>query len=231
MTILKSFFKKGLFITSVLFLLIIVYNKSLIAQKLPEGYIEQFSNSCNNESLFKSFSTSKPEEWKTGKETFLKVIPCKDDSCLLNFSSKLILDSMIFGDYITEFEIKTEIVPQCSSIISFLSPIKSLDSYNALVISKDSVTYFLMDKGVLKKIDQKNVAGLKPGWNRIRIQRDINSRNTTITFNNLSSSKMVFNNSRLVMGYIGFAAGNTNTFVRNINIWAPTCITDNSFKW
>jgi len=138
---------------------------------------------------------------------------------------------MIFGEYIIEFEIKTETLKDNDPYITFLSPIKSFNTFYAFLLSKDSVVFYLMDKGNLKKLDKKDGGNLKSGWNKIMIQRDILTRNTTITFNNLQSSKLVFNDWKLVMGYIGFASGKSNISIRNINIWAPTSITDNTFKW
>ena len=227
----KSSLNTGFIVYSLLFLFINTNFSNTYAQKLPIGYIEQFSHSCNNKSLFNSFSTNRPAEWKTDKLDFLKVSPCPDDSGIFNFSSKCVLDSMIFGEYIIEFEIKTATLSGNDPYISFLSPIKSNNSFNAFIFSKDSVIFYLMDKGTLKKLDIKNGVTLKSGWNKIRIQRDIITRNTSITFNNLSLSKLVFNDPRLVMGYLGFASGQSITSIRNINIWAPTSITDSLFKW
>jgi hypothetical protein len=228
---LKSALNKSILIYFTLFLFNIINLSKISAQKLPIGYIEQFSNICNNASLFNSFSTNRPAEWKTDKDNFLSVLPCSNDSCIFNFSSMCVLDSMIFGEYIIEFEIKIETLEGNDPYITFLSSIKSFNTLYAFLISKDSVVFYLVNKGNLKKLDIKDGGYLKIGWNKIMIQRDILTRNTSITFNNLQSSKLVFNDWKLVMGYLGFASGKSNISIRNINIWAPTSITDNSFKW
>jgi hypothetical protein len=231
MNSLKPALNKCILICSLWSLYVIINSSKLYAQKFPEGYIEQFSHTCNNTSFFNSFSSNRLADWNTDITTFLKVLPCADDSCILNFTSMCVLDSMIFGEYIIEFEIKPETLTGYGPYISFVSPIKSKNSFNAFLFSKDSVAFYLMDKGTLKKLDMKNGISLNPGWNKIRIQRDILTRNTTITINNLPSSKLVFNDRKLVMGYLGFASGKTVTSIRNINIWAPTSITDELFKW
>jgi hypothetical protein len=231
MDIFKPTPNNGFLICSLLLLFIKISPSILCAQKFPEGYIQQFHHNCNNEDFFNSFVTNRPSDWKTDEVAYLKVLPCIDDGCIFNFNSMCVLDSMIFGEYIIEFEIKPETLMSNDSYIAFISPIKSYNSFNAFLFTKDSIAFYLMDKGNLKKLDMKNGINLKSGWNKIRIQRDILTRNTTITFNNLHASKLVFNNRKLVMGYLGFAAGKSLISIRNINIWAPTCITDNSFKW
>jgi hypothetical protein len=227
----KSTFNARFLIGLFLLLSININLSKICAQKLPVGYIEQFSHPCNNTSLFDSFITNHSSSWKTDKEAFLKVLPCPDDSCILNFSSMCVLDSMIFGEYIIEFEMKNITLTDNDPYIAFMSPIKSSNSFNAFLFSKDSVAFYLMDKGTLKKLDKKGGINWKAGWNKIRIQRDILTRNTTFTFNNLQSSKLVFNDHKLVMGFLGFSSGKSTISIRNINIWAPTSITDSSFRW
>jgi hypothetical protein len=231
MTCLKSDFSKSFLVFSFGLLLILAFPSILKAQKFPEGYIEQFSDPCTISGFFNSFVTNRPGEYIPDKDKFLQILPCLGDSCNLNFTSKCVLDSMILGEYIIEFEIKPETLNDKNAYITFLSPIKSINSFNALLFSHDSVAFYIMEKGALKKLDIKNWTGLKEGWNKIRIQRDILTRNTTIILNNLQSTKLIFNDRRLVMGFVSFSPGNSKVSIRNIKIWAPTSIKDKSFNW
>jgi hypothetical protein len=218
---LKSLLAKCIFIFSLL-------NFSLNAQVLPVGFIEQYANPCNNENIFKTLIRKDSSLWKISSDASLKL----DASISPEMHSSIgILDKMIFGEYIIEFDFRIDNNPGNSCCFSFLSNMKSKDSYYIYSFTSDSIQFFLKYKGFEKFIGAQPIKKLKPGWNKARIEWNILSRNTTIMLNNNQINKITFNDNKLVMGYLGFSNGNMASSIKNIKIWAPTCITDKSFVW
>jgi len=195
---------------------------------LPVGFIEQYSNTCNDNNFFKTLARNDSSLWKINKDTGLKLI-AKNDSDI--HESIGVLDNMIFGEYIMEFDFRIDNNIENSYAFSLLSNMKSTESYYIYTISSDSIQFYLMYKGIKSLIDIKAIKKLKPGWNKALIEWDILTRNTTIILNNNKTNPLIFNDNKLVMGYLGFANGNISSSVKNIKIWAPTCITDKSFNW
>jgi hypothetical protein len=208
--------------------ILFIFNFSIQAQALPVGFIEQYTNPCNNESLFNTFIRSDSGLWKINSDASLKIIPTNETA---THSSIGVLDKMIFGEYIMEFDFQIDNTSGDSSSFSFLGNIKSKDSYYIYSFSADSIKFYLMYKGNKSLLDKEPIKKLKPGWNKAHIEWDILSRNATIVVNNNQANKLTFNDNKLVMGYLGFSNGNFATCIKNIKIWAPTCITDKSFIW
>lgn len=200
----------------------------LKAQVLPVGFIEQYSNPCNNENLFRNLARSDSSLWKINGDAGLKIIACSEPN---NYRSIGVLDNMIFGEYVAEFDFRIDNNPVNSYGFSFLSNMKSKDSYYIYSFSPDSIRFYLMYKGHVNDLGTQVIKKLKPGWNKVRIEWDIISRNTIIIINNNQNNKITFNDNKLVMGYLGFSNGTMASSIKNIKIWAPTCITDKSFEW
>jgi hypothetical protein len=212
----------------ILCIFLILNSLKLYSQKLPVGYIEQFSNPCNNNSFFKTFTRNDSSLWKIGKDASLKILPAHQTSVSNSIG---VLDQMIFGEYILEFDFRIDNPIEDSAAFSFLGSIKSIDSYYAYSFYSDSIGFFLFKKGNKSLIDIKPIQKMNPAWNKARIEWNILTRNTTIIINNDMSRKLIFNNSQLVMGFVGFANCHSLTSIKNIKIWAPTSITDQKFIW
>lgn len=222
--------RNGIFngLMSLLTFIVLFTTLTLRAQVMPVGFIEQFAHPCNNENLFNTLIRSDSSLWKiTGNES-LK-ISASDIAC--SHKSIGVLDKMIFGEYIMEFDFRVDNSLNDSCAFSFLSSMKSKESYYIYSFSADSVKFYLMFKGNLSLIDKQPIKKLKPGWNKAHIEWNILSRITTIVINNNQTNKLTFNDNKLVMGYLGFSNGNMASSIKNIKIWAPTCITDKSFVW
>jgi hypothetical protein len=200
----------------------------LASQNLPVGYIEQYSNSCNNKSFFKTFIRNDSSLWKIEKNASLKILSLANPDSTASIG---LLDQMIFGEYIIEFDFHIDNCNSDSTAFSFLSSMKSATSFYAYAFSTDSIGFFLIKKGFKTLLGKKAILKLKPDWNKVRIEWNIISRNTKIIINNNQGNKIIFNNNQLVMGYLGFANGFKSSSIKNIIIWAPTCITDQKFIW
>jgi len=234
---IKIFFRflqhAGLKFILVLFLLGQVHF-DLRSQDLPLGYISYFSDKCNSPGFLKSWNTDRQENWDIIKLKEGNVLRGKSsDSLVFSYvpETRGILSNLIFGDFILEFEFKLSSQQHSdSSGFYFLGPIKSSQDYYALAFTHDSLRFYFIDDSVTKKIAVKPVELNEGGWNKVRIRRDILSRRLNITINN-NPEEIAFSDRKLVMGYIGFGTHDVSSYLKNINVWAPTSIVDTTFFW
>ncbi len=83
-------------------------------------------------------------------------------------------------------------------------------------------------KGIPEKIGTETLKPTQKSWNRVRVTRDILNRSVTFILNRDVNKQVSFSDPRLVMGFVGFGTLTTQSSIRNINIWAPTVITDST---
>jgi hypothetical protein len=214
-----------------LFMLILIKSVGH-TQELPIGYISYFSHKGNHKSFFNSWYTDKPGQWK--------IIPLKSGTALsgmpedtLTFSSfpetRGILSNQIFGDYILEFEFKTTFTD--TSAFHFLGPVKTSTDYYTVAFKQDTLLFFYIDDGFVYRIDAESVSLKQNDWNKVKIIRDILTRQLRITVNKDLSKQIIFSDRNLVMGYIGFGTHQATSYLKNIEVWAPTSIIDSTFVW
>ncbi len=219
----------------IIFLLILCQPNSIIlSQELPLGYISYYSDKCNNKSFFRSWDTDKPENWNI---VSLKNGPALrstyEDSLVISYvpGTRGILSNLIFGDFILEFEFKTPYKQTSdSSGFYFLGPVKTSQNYYAVAFTADSLMFYFIKDSITNKIASKPVLLNEDAWNKVRIRRDILTRKLHITINN-NSGEVTFTDRKLVMGYIGFGTHDATSYLKNINVWAPTSIIDTTFHW
>jgi len=210
------------------------HNSIILSQELPLGYISYFSDKCNSKNFFKSWDTDKPENWnivnlKNGP--VLRGIP--EDSLEISYvpGTRGILSNLIFGDFILEFEFKQSAKQKSdSSGFYFLGPMKTSQDYYAVAFTADSLMFYFIEDSITNKIAVKPVLLNEGEWNKVRITRDILARNLHITINK-NSGEVTFTDRKLVMGYIGFGTHDATSYLKNINVWAPTSIIDTTFHW
>lgn len=213
--------------------IIIMAVKAVDAQKLPLGYIVQYSNKCNNENFFKDLVTENPGCWKILHEKYLQGtwVNCPDSlSGSYEDISKGVISPYIYGDYILEFEFRFYKTISDSALFSFLGPVKTPDTYYAFCFSRDTVTFYFMKQGQQAAIKKLACPYITGQWNKIRVERNILKRRTTIIVNGNTGHKLTFTDKNLVMGYLGFGS-NSSCLIRDIVVYAPTSITDTPFKW
>lgn len=220
---------------SLIILVILVIQSSSFCQDLPIGYINYFSHNCHNETLFNFLLPEHKEAWMIIKEEGLNVLRIKssEDSLVNSFpKSRGVLNNLILGDYILEFEIKTDLMPNKDTAgFCFLGPVKSKEIYYSLLFSKDTLSFISLRSDSIYTSIKKSIPPLKSSWNKIRIERDILSRTIYIMLNNDKQNIVSFSDRNLVMGFIGFGSHSTTSYLRNIRLWAPTAIEDNEFQW
>lgn len=204
-----------------------------ISQELPLGYIKYYSGACDPQGLLESLRVRHEENWEIdGANCMLSIHPSDSTENNTIPGSMGVLGTMIFGEYIAEFEFKQSAMPDGDTTgFCFLGVIKSVKSYYAYVFTDDSISFFFIDDGIPELVDKKPGRHIVSGWNKVRIRRDILSRNVYITLNKNHSDEITFNDRNLVMGYLGFGTHRTKSHIRNLTVWAPTSITDTPFKW
>jgi len=217
------------------FFVFILIGSNIFPQNLPLGYISYFSDKCNHKSFFTSWDTDKPDQWRIISLKNGSVLSgIAEDSLISSYipETRGILSEMIFGDFILEFEFK---VLQKSSSDSagfyFLGPVRSSLNYYTVAFTTDTIMFFFVDDSMTNRIASKAISIHKYDWNKVRIKRDILLRQLHITVNNKVSDKIIFTDRNLVMGYIGFGTHQMTSYLKNINVWAPTAIIDTTFLW
>jgi hypothetical protein len=207
----------------------------LFSQELPIGYISYFSNACTHKSFFNSWHSEDADSWKIipyKKGSALRVVPADSLKNPWVPETRGILSDMVFGDFILEFEFRT--TSKLGSGFSgfyFLGPVKTSQNYYTIAFTSDTLVFFYIDDSVTYRLSGKPVTFNKDSWNKVRITRDILTRQLQIVVNNNASEKIVFTDRNLVMGYIGFGTHRVISNLKNINLWAPTSITDTTFAW
>ena len=217
------------------FLIILPFQNCLICQELPLGYISYFSHNCSNETLFNFLLPEYEQDWSIVQKEGQIVLQVKpsDDTLSKSFPvSRGVINNMILGDYILEFDVKTSIpIDSDTAGFCFLGPVKSSDLYYSLVFSKDTLRFFSMKNDSIQYCSNTSYTSLKASWNKIHIERDILSRSLHITINNDTQNSISFSDRNLVMGFIGFGSHHSIAYLRNIRLWAPTAIKEHTFQW
>lgn len=220
---------------SLIMLFILVIQFSPFCQELPIGYINYFAHNCHDETLFNFLLPEHIEAWMIVKEEGNSVLRIKsaEDSLVNSFpKSRCVLNNLILGDYILEFDIKTNLLPGSDTTgFCFLGPIKSKEIYYSLLFSKDTIRFISVHNDSILTQINTSIPSMKSSWNKIRIERDILHRTIHITLNNDKQHIVSFSDRNLVMGYIGFGSHLTTSYLRNIRLWAPTAIEENDFQW
>jgi hypothetical protein len=219
----------------IIFCFFLVHQNSIIlSQELPLGYISYFSDKCHNNNFFKSWNTDKPENWNIISQKNGPVLRgISEDSLLICYvpGTRGILSNLIFGDFILEFEFKTAAKQKSdSSGFFFLGPVKTSYDYYAIAFSADSLIFYFVEDSITNKIAVKPALLNKGEWNKVRIKRNILNRELRIKINK-NSEDITFTDRKLVMGYIGFGTHDATSYLKNINVWAPTSIIDTTFHW
>jgi hypothetical protein len=217
----------------VLMALLFIFQLNTYSQKLPVGYIEQYSEKCINNNFFKTFYPENISNWRFIEDSKSKTLIIATDSLDKQVFPDIrgIIRNMVFGDCIIEFEFRTNKKTSVSEGFCFLGPVKSIRSYYVFLFSSDSILFSFINKGEIILVDRQPAAKTVSGWNKVRIERDILNRSITIIMNGDYIHKNNFTDKNLVMGYVGFGTNKVSGFLRNIKIWAPTSISDTTFTW
>jgi hypothetical protein len=211
----------------------LLMQRTLYSQKLPIGYIEQYSEKCTSESFFKTFLPEDNSYWKfvSGEETKILTITTNDSLAKFKFPvTRGIIQNLMFGDYIIEFEFKASQKATGKGGFCFLGPLKSETTYYAFLFTSDTVSFSFVNNRRPILIEKKHAYIKSGNWNKVRIERYILNRSTTIVMNGDYDNKLFFTDLNLVMGYLGFGSQGTTCSLRNIKIWAPANI-EQLFFW
>ena len=210
------------------------HNITGYAQDLPIGYVSYFSDKANTQLFIQKISSCTPEHWNISKDKSCTILyPAKIDSLQLCPVPLMtgIINNMIFGEYIMEFDFYAGSNPKPdSSGFCFIGPVKSADTYYAYVFERDSISFYYINKNIPEKIGSYASPLVSNKWNHVKVTRDILKRSVSFVFNHDAKTRITFSDPRLVMGFVGFGTWETESKIKNINIWAPTVITDSTYS-
>jgi hypothetical protein len=203
---------------------------SIYSQQLPVGYISYYSQKGNNQNLFESLVINRPQGFVLSTDkSYTRIKPWTSDSFnnQLPPSCRGIIADKIFGEFIIEFDYKLQPgIKTGTAGFYFLAPVKTNSTYYAIAFADDSLSFFYAIEGKIKKMENVGDLKINTGWNKVRIERSILKRNLQVTLNGDTNHKVLFSDRDLVMGYVGFGTHETESCLRNVNIWAPTAFTD-----
>jgi hypothetical protein len=160
-------------------------------------------------------------------------IKSSDDSLVNSFPrSRGVLNKLILGDYILEFEFRnTRLTDSIIGGFCFLGPIKSKDFFYTVMFSNDTIRFLTIMNDSIHACVKKTTMSLNSSWNKVRIERNILTRTLSFIINGDKQNVINFSDRNLVMGYVGFGTQLTTSYIRNIRLWAPTAIDEDEFQW
>ena len=210
---------------------------SAYPQKLPIGYITQFSEDFSRQKTsLNEFEFSDSSNWKIGqdgKNHFLQFSGNKNDSFPVNYQQNMaLLAGYLFSDFIFEADVKIPVKEFHSgqNIYFILGLRDTLHYYAAPLVQNmnDSLQHiYVIYDGTKKnlnvsekgKINWKNVK-----WHKIKVVRNILAKTITIYIDNMNVPYLKTSDRKLIMGYIGISSTGIPFYLDNIKIWAPTSI-------
>jgi hypothetical protein len=222
-------------IPRILFGILFVFGWGLLhSQQLPIGYIPYYSQRGNNPDLIKSLVINQPNGFEAGKDkSSIMLSPFHEGSAGISLPPicRGIIADKIFGEFIIEFEykLKAGVISNLSGFY-FLAPVKSNTTYYAIAFSDDSLSFLFFNEGKVVTMNSASGCKMNTGWNKVRIERDILTRSLLVIMNGDTNHRITFTDRNLVMGFVGFGTQGISSFLKNINIWAPTAFTDTLYK-
>jgi hypothetical protein len=217
------------------FLLIFLCLMNGIAQPVPKGYILQYGQNFTGSKAIGDFWFNRQPDWKVSKtktNNFLQfsktAVP---DSQLTPLpENRCIIKNSIYGDFVLEVDVKPG-VSQPSSDICFFLGMKDSTRYYFVLLStspdNDRQGIYLVKNSVPTKLPERistSRALIPDTWQKIRVERNINSRIIRVFAGEMTQPVLEIQNYELVMGRIGFGSLNSNAAFDNLSVWAPTVI-------
>lgn len=217
------------------FLFMVAQMKLILSysQQIPPGYVLQFENSCNSDDIFKSLNVEMPENFIMNN--YLHFIPPEIYTDTVSTSEfpavRGVIDDLILGDFIIDFEylIEKESIDSCN--FYFLAPIRTKNEYYAFEVSSNQICFNYIKNGNLTTSVCQALELNRTGWTRLTIKRDILKSTMSFFTNGAAAPEITFTDRNLVMDFIGFGANSCPCKLRNIKIWGPTSIRDKKFEW
>jgi len=205
------------------------------AQKLPPGYILQYSQDFPDKKSVTDFRFSNPDSWK---------IVQQKNSCYMEFSEMSnyvapaecpniigLLSRQMYGDFILEADIMQTGEDNVQRNTCIIFGLKDSTHYYYIHLAskadENSNNIFLVYDTIRTKTVIKTSEGINwvnNKWHKVRVERDILEKTITVYINDLLNPVMVAKDRTLIMGYIGFGSIETPGKIDNIRIWAPTYV-------
>jgi len=207
------------------------------AQDVPPGYILQYSQNFRNTEMLHDFMFDAPLRWEhylLSGNPCLRFVPAADDTTgsVLPPHTAL-LKNKILGDFILEARIMPLFRESGCGDVYLLVSYKNMDNLYSIVLSENSESgiggAYLSKKGVRRKPPQPDAgnAGWKAGqWNQVRVERNITRRTIRVFVNDMKNPVVSLKDFELVLGYTGFGASACSFLIDDLNLWAPTVISE-----
>jgi hypothetical protein len=205
------------------------------AQKMPDGYILQYSQNFTAGKSIGDFWYTRQTDWsitkgKNNNFLQLKEPAAYDLQAAVLPPNRCILKNSIYGDFILEADVNPGTGQNPSDICFFLG-LKDSTRYYYILLSTSTANdlqgIYLVKNSVSTKLPERisTARALIPGtWQRIRVERNITRRTIRVFAGDMSAPVLEIQNYELVMGRIGFGSRNSDAAFDNVSVWAPTVI-------
>jgi hypothetical protein len=204
-----------------------------IAQKAPDGYIQQYTQGFQTIRSLDDFDFNYALSWgisKTKENSFLKLNHLQNGTIQASPQNRAIFSKYIFGDFILEAEVMplTDTSPNAELCI-FLG-FKDSTGYYCITLfteyEKNLQGIFLMKDSMITQLQTINnpIFLHNNTWQKIRVERNIVKRTILVYISDMNKPVLEVKDYELIMGKVGFGSVNNRFCVDNILIMAPTVI-------
>jgi len=221
---------------SILFLFLAI--PFIAAPQVPEGYILQYGQNFNGNKGKGDFLFSNPSLWSIDRlqgnyHLHLDGKTRTDNQPVDVPPNRAILKNRIFGDFILEVDVMPVTGDTPSQEICLFVGLKDSTRHYYIVLSADPMSdvqgIYLVRNSIstrLPVIASSRGFTNSNTWQRIRVERNIVSRTIRVFTGKPANLVMEVKDYELVMGSVGFGSLNSAARFDNLNIWAPTVITE-----
>ncbi len=205
------------------------------AQNIPDGYLLQYQQNFSAKNAVQDFKFSDAGSWRISVEKGNNFLEFTDTGLyqppVLSPGIIAIVDDRIWGDFILEANVMQTGQEPAKRSMCILFSIKDSAKYYYVDLSsgsdENSNGIFLVNNKPVVKIGTDSIPGINWGnnkWHKVRIERNIVTRNVKVFFDNMEQPFMESTDWNLVMGYVGFGSFSDKGRIDNIKIWSQTSI-------
>ena len=219
----------------VLTLILLLLTSLVAAQNLPLVFESDFEGSAHAA----HFEFSDPQAWQISKNENNQALELFQQS---NYEARVrspfniaMLKEVAVGSFVLEVDLKqTGREYGHRDMCLFFGMKDPTNFYYVHIASKadeHAHNIFIVNDEPRRKIGSKTTAGIDwgSGWNKIRIERNVESGLIKVYFNNMDEAIMEATDTHFDGGYIGFGSFDDTGMVDNIKLWGEKLESKNGF--